>query len=335
MEDKTKIRLTAAEMSSLWTQYINDTASICVLSYFMKTVEDEEIRPIVEFALNSSHTNISSLQNLFRKENFPIPVGFNNQDVDVNAPKLFSDTYVLMYLRNMSVLGMSANAAALGLVTRSDIVSFHKEVLREAVKLQDLTRELMLKQGTYIRPPFVSTPDQVDFVERQKFLSGFFREKRPLTTVEITHLFMNVQTNAIGKALMMGFAQVAKDQEVERYFLRGKQIAQKHMDLFSDILKKEDLPAPMSWDTTVSDSTISPFSDKLMMFHVSAMTAAGIGNYGTAMAASPRRDIGMRYASLIPEISLYAEDGANIMIEHGWLEEPPQTDDRDKLAKEQ
>lgn len=334
MKDKTNIRLTAAEMSSLWNQYITDTASICVLSYFVKTVEDAEIRSIVEFALNSSHANISSLQNLFRKEDFPIPIGFNDQDVDVNAPRLFSDTYVLMYLKNMSILGMAASAAALGLVTRSDIVSFHKEVLREAVKLQDLTRELMLNQGTYIRPPFVSTPDQVDFVEKQKFLAGFFGEKRPLTTIEVTHLFMNVQTNAIGKALMMGFAQVAKNQEVERYFLRGKQIAQKHMDLFSDILKKEDLPAPMSWDTAVSDSTISPFSDKLMMFHVSAMTAAGIGNYGTSMAASPRRDIGMRYASLVPEISLYAEDGANIMIKHGWLEEPPQTDDRDKLAKE-
>ncbi|GAA3324267.1 hypothetical protein GCM10020331_051450 [Ectobacillus funiculus] len=71
-----------------------------------------------------------------------------------------------------------------------------------------------------------------------------------------------------------------------------------------------------------------------MMFHVSAMTAAGIGIYGVAMSASPRRDIGMRYASLFPEVSLYAEAGANIMIEHGWLEEPPQTDDRDKLAKE-
>ncbi|WP_246040103.1 DUF3231 family protein [Ectobacillus funiculus] len=133
---------------------------------------------------------------------------------------------------------------------------------------------------------------------------------------------------------VMGFAQVAKHQEVERYFLRGKQIVQKHMDFFSEILKKEDLSAPMSWDTAVSNSTISPFSDKLMMFHVSAMTAAGIGNYRVAMSASPRRDIGMRYASLLPEVSLYAEAGANIMIEHGWLEESPQTDDRDKLAKE-
>jgi hypothetical protein len=30
----------------------------------------------------------------------------------------------------------------------------------------------------------------------------------------------------------------------------------------------------------------------------------------------------------IPEISLYAEDGANIMIKHVWLEVPPQADAR-------
>lgn len=75
------------------------------------------------------------------------------------------------------------------------------------------------------------------------------------------------------------------------------------------------------------------FSDKLIMFHVTGMIAAGIGNYGMALAASPRRDIGVKYASLIPEISLYAEDGANIMINEGWMEEPPQNINRDHLAK--
>ncbi|MDQ0242918.1 hypothetical protein J2S09_000454 [Bacillus fengqiuensis] len=333
MEDKTKIRLTSAEMSSLWSQYMSDTASICVMSYFLAKVEDEEVRPIVEYALNSSKGSIAFLQDFFRKESFPVPVGFTEQDVDITAPRLFSDTYMLMYLRSMSILGMAASSAALGLVTRSDLLDFHKRVFKSAVMLQDLSRELMLKQGTYVRPPFVSIPDKVDFVEKQHFLAGFLGEKRPLTTIEVTHLFMNVQTNAVGKTLMIGFAQTAQKPEVKQFLVRGKQIAQKHMNFFSDILMKEDLPAPMSWDTAVSDSTTKVFSDKLIMFHVSVMIAAGIGNYGTAMAASPRRDLGMRYASLIPEISLYAEDGANIMIKHGWLEEPPQADDRNRLAK--
>ncbi|HLO12806.1 MAG TPA: DUF3231 family protein [Pseudoneobacillus sp.] len=333
MEDKSKLRLTAAEMSVLWTQYINDTATICVNSHFLENVEDEEVRPVIEFALNGSKRNITFLQDFFINEKFPVPIGFTKQDVNPGARKLFSDTFALMYLRNMSVLGMAASGVALGFVTRPELVIFFKSVLKTAVSLQDLTRELMLKQGTYVRPPFISTPDKVDFVEKQQFLAGFFGEKRPLTAIEITLLFNNIQTNAIGKTLIIGFAQTAKHNEVKQYFLRGKQIAQKHIDIFSDFLKKEDLPAPMIWDTALSDSTETVFSDKLMMFHVSAMIAAGIGNYGTSISGSPRRDLGLKYASLIPEISLYAEDGANIMIKHGWLEEPPQTDDREGLIK--
>lgn len=333
MDDKTNIRLTSAEMSMLWTQYINDTASICVNSYFLEKVEGEEVHPVIEFALNGSKQNITYLKDLFIKEKFPVPIGFTEKDVHMDSPRLFSDTYFLIYLRHMSVLGMAAGSAALGFATRLDIVNFFKSVLKKAVGLQDLTRELMLKQGTYVRPPYITTPDKVDFVEKQNFLSGFFGKIRPLTAQEIAMIFNNVQTNAIGKTLIMGFAQTAQDKEVKEYFIRGKQIAQKHIDIFSDILKKEDLPAPMTWDTSISDSTVPVFSDKLMMFHISGMIAAGIGNYGTSMSGSPRRDLALKYASLIPEIALYAEDGANIMIKHGWLEEPPQTDNRDHLIK--
>lgn len=40
MEDKTKIRLTAAEMSGLWSQYLNDTLALCVNRYFLENVKD-------------------------------------------------------------------------------------------------------------------------------------------------------------------------------------------------------------------------------------------------------------------------------------------------------
>ncbi|MFB9989974.1 DUF3231 family protein [Bacillus benzoevorans] len=332
MENKSNIRLTAAEMSSLWTQYINDSLAVCVNTYFLEKSEDPEVRPLIEWTVDTAKENISIMNDIFTKEKFPIPIGFTDQDVNSQAPRLFSDTFVLVYLRQMSSIAMESNAATLGLVTRPDVVAFHKRVLQVGVELQDKTRDLMLKQGTYVKPPTISTPDKVDFVEKQQFLSGFFGKKRTLTSIEITHLFLNIQTNAIGKALMGGFAQIAKSDEVKQFLLKGKKIAQDHIHLFSNFLIKEDLPVPMSWDTAVSDCTTTIFSDKLIMYHVAAMIAAGIGNYGVSLAASPRRDLGYRYASLIPEISLYAEDAANIMINHGWMEEPPQADDREALA---
>jgi hypothetical protein len=333
LEDKSKIQLTSAELSLLWTQYINDSASICMITHFLEKAEDEEVRPIIEFALNGSKNNISFLTDFFKMEKFPVPVGFTEQDVFRDAPRLYSDTFVLMYLRNMSILGLAAGGGALGFSTRPDVVDFFKNVNQTAIGLQDLTRSLMLKQGTYIKSPYVTLPDKVDFVQKQKFLAGFLGNIRPLTVHEITMLFNNIQTNAIGKTLIIGFGQTAQKKDVKQFMMRGKQIAQKHIDLFSDKLKKEDLPAPMIWDAALSDSTIPVFSDKLMMFHIASMNAAGIGNYGTSMAGSPRRDLGILYASLIPEVALYAEDGANIMIKNAWMEEPPQTDDRNQLIK--
>ena len=65
MEDKTKIHLTAPEMAGLWTQYINDSLAVCVMSYFLEKVEDEEVRPIIEWTLDTAKENVSIMQELF------------------------------------------------------------------------------------------------------------------------------------------------------------------------------------------------------------------------------------------------------------------------------
>ena len=63
------------------------------------------------------------------------------------------------------------------------------------------------------------------------------------------------------------------------------------------------------------------------------MSAAGIGNYATAAAASQRSDLLLNYERLSIEIGQYAKDGADIMISNEWLEQPPGTLDKDRLTK--
>jgi len=165
-------------------------------------------------------------------------------------------------------------------------------------------------------------------------LTGFFGERRPVNAIEITHLYMNIQRTALTKALIMGFAQVSQSQKVRQHMERGMDVKSKHIKVLSDILLQDDLPAPMTWDSEVTDSTVQTFSDKLIMFHLAALNAAGIGNYGVAIGLSPRRDIALLYTRLMAELGLYVEDGAEIMIDNGWLEEPPQADNRKELARQ-
>jgi len=63
------------------------------------------------------------------------------------------------------------------------------------------------------------------------------------------------------------------------------------------------------------------------------LNAGGIGYYGKSLATSPRRDLSANYVRLTAEIGHYADDGVDIMIQNGWLEQPPQAVDRDQLSK--
>lgn len=69
------------------------------------------------------------------------------------------------------------------------------------------------------------------------------------------------------------------------------------------------------------------------MFHMTLLTSARIGNYATAAAVSQRSDLVMNYERLSLEIGQFAKDGADIMIQNAWLEQPPGTLDKTKLAK--
>lgn len=332
MKTRHNIRLTSSEITQLWAAYMNDSLAVCVLEYFVNKVEDTEIHRVLEYALELSSAHIKKISKILQSENYPIPIGFDQeQDVDVNAPRLYSDTFFLTFIRQMGQLGMNAYSLAVSLSTRDDVYDYFSECLSESNKLHKMACKVLLSKGLYIRPPYLPTPDKADFVQKQKFLTGWFGERRPITGIEIAHLFANTQRNALGIATLLGFAQTAKSKEVKQYMVRGSEISSKHVEVFSSILRENDLSAPMTWNTNVMDSTTYVFSDKLMMFQVAALNGIGIGYYGAGMGTSLRRDLGAHYARLIAEVGLYAEDGTNMMINNGWLERPPQATDREEL----
>jgi len=91
--------------------------------------------------------------------------------------------------------------------------------------------------------------------------------------------------------------------------------------------------SPVSADVAITNSTAEVFSDKLIIFHQGYLTASGTGNYATAAGASQRSDLILNYERLSLEIVQYAKDIANVMIENEWLEQPPGTMDKVKLAQ--
>jgi hypothetical protein len=328
------IRLTASELSNLWLSYMNDSMAGCVLKYFLSKVEDTEVRPVIEYALELSNNHVDRVTEILKKENHPIPQGFTDEDVNVSAPRLYSDIFYLIYLQNMSRAGLTAYSLALPLMARSDVMDFYHECLASSAELNIKASKVMLSKGVYSRAPYIAIADNVEYVQKQNYLEGFFlfKDPRSLNSMEITAIYVCLLTNILGKVLLTGFSQVAESQTVREYMYRGTRIAAKHIEIFGSLLKKDNLSSPATWDSEVTDSKVSPFSDKLMMYHTRVLYLASIANYGTSIATSNRHDLIVYYTRLTTEYGLYGDDGSNLMIENKWMEQPPQADNRKDLA---
>ncbi|MGV3465137.1 MAG: DUF3231 family protein [Heyndrickxia sp.] len=337
MEEKEiQIRLTAGEISQLWVQYLNDSSSICVLTYFLEKVEDNEIKPIIEYALELSKSHIKIITAILKEEKNVVPHGFRiEEDVELTAPRLYSDSFVLNFINQMSKVGLTLYGAAVAATVRNDIRTYYMNCLSETMELYKRSTELLLSKGLFIRSPNLPNLEKVESVKKQWFMLDVFGEKRPLVAAEVDNLFANLQRNAIGVATLTGFSQVAHNKEVKKFFLKGLEIGNKHIKLFRGKLEESKLPAPMGWDAEITNSIAPTFSDKLMMFFTSGLISMSVGYYGTAVSQSPRADISSMYNRLSLEVQLYSEDGANIMIQNGWMEQPPMASDRDELLKKE
>ncbi|MGF6949799.1 hypothetical protein QF028_002304 [Neobacillus sp. B4I6] len=156
---------------------------------------------------------------LFNKENFPIPHGFSeDEDVDIDCPRLFSDSYYLRFLLRQSNIGLNTCGTVLALSVRSDVINFYTGCLMETTKLLTTTTEVLLSKGLYVRSPNIPMPKNVEFVKEKSFLAGFFGEVRPLSALEITNLYSNTQRNALGAETLIGYSQVAQHPKVKEYF---------------------------------------------------------------------------------------------------------------------
>ncbi|MGP4108638.1 DUF3231 family protein [Virgibacillus sp. L01] len=324
----TQANLTSSEIANLWSAYNDNSATIIKMKYVLAIMEDNEIRPIIEKTLQFAEQNIVQIKQIYQKEDHAIPKGFTDADVDLTAPRLFADSFFLVFLQNKSTMNLTSYTMGLTHSTRSDIRDFFTQCIDTSEQIYNETTDLLLSKGIYARSPFIPIPKTADTVEKQNFLTGWLGNRRPLTAIEIDQLFFNIQRNAVGHALLIGFSQVAKAKEVREYMRRGADIAEKHIKVLNSVLTEEDLPASMIWSSNIEETTVSPFSDKLLMFEVSGTTQAGVGYYGQSLAAAQRRDLGSHYMRVLTETLEYGEDGANITIKHAWLEEPPQAVDR-------
>ncbi|MTH55773.1 DUF3231 family protein [Bacillus mangrovi] len=321
------INLTTPEISALWTAYMQETATLCFFKHFLIHMEDEEIGPIVKEAHDLSVSSLQQITAIFEKENFPVPIGFGDEDVNEEAPALFTDLYALSFVYRVSQLSMMGEAYSFVTVARKDLLDFFMHAKEASGVLYRKAVDLMLSKGIYDRPPKIPYPAKPDFVQKDSFLNGWLKE-RAMNAFELGEAFFIIERNYIGLIHLIGLIQTCRDHEVKEYFIRGQKLAQKQIDTFNELLKKEGHMGTLPVSMELTDSKVNPFSDKLNLFMITSSSTTAIWLLGRALSTSSRRDIGTKYLLLMKDILLFAEEGAKLMIDRGWLEQPPQAQRR-------
>ncbi|MGM7723915.1 DUF3231 family protein [Metabacillus sp. Hm71] len=329
------IQLTSPEITGLWTTYIQNSATICFYKHFLQNLQDLEIKKIVEEALSLEQSNMEKIKTIFTSENFPIPKGFSDKDVDLSAPSLYTDLFALSFVYRVGQMTVPYYSTVLTKIARTDVVAFFDECMKSSTELYKRSLNLMLSKGIYDRPPKIPYPNEVEFMKKQQsLLSLWFGEKRPLNAIELGEIFYTIERNYIGFLLLMGLIQVMKDKEIKEYLKKGKKLSERQVDIFNKILKEDEHLGNIPVSLEITESTVSPFSDRLILFLITTTSSAGIYLLSYAMSISLRKDIVAQYVLLIQEIMNYSEEGLMIMIKRGWMEQPPQPINRHDLYNE-
>jgi hypothetical protein len=327
-----KIRLTSSEIGGLWATYLQENMAVCLLKYFLYHNQDEEINKILLLALEVSEGHVQQITNIFNDEGIPLPDGFSEKDIDFTAPPLFYDMFSLSFVYSMSRMSLISTGFITVNIARKDVLDFFVNMVQQNSMLYQQSTTLMLSKGIYDRSPMIPYPKEVEYVEELSYLSGFGK-KRPLNAVEITEIFFNTERNYFSILLCMGLLQVVKDKEVHDYIKAGKKISEKQINTFMEILMREELLGNVSTSLEVTDATVSPFSDRLIVTLFHSLNAIDITLIGHALSSSMRTDLVGYYQKYILEIMLYAAKGFNILVDRGWMQKPPQAPDRRDLQK--
>ncbi|MFS0862074.1 DUF3231 family protein [Fredinandcohnia sp. 179-A 10B2 NHS] len=331
--EKEDIKLTSAEIGTLWGAYVNGTAIDTVNRYMVSIVENEKIRALFEEAIHVFAQQKEQIVSFIKKDGFPLPNGFNDSDLKSNAKRLFTDIFCLHYLHIMTLHGLIGHVTALSSSVNRDLRYFYDSCDSDAKKLYHKCTELLLELGHFQRDPYFYPEENQELITTKEFTDGFFGRSRRLAATEIISLSLNLKKAVMSKSLSISFSQVSQSKEVREFLEYSGKVADKQIKSLSAILQKDNLPVPMSWETEITNSTETPFSDKLMMFHMGFLFQTAQTFQGAGLATAMRTDLAFEYEKVIIENLTVTKKWFNIMVKYNWLEQPPLAPNRKKIAQ--
>jgi hypothetical protein len=323
MSNPKSIALTSSELGYLWTGFsINEMAKWYLISFY-EQAKDQDVKNIYQFALEINIELLNGRKKLLTAEGYPLPVGFNEADINKSVPALFSDRFLLCYLLKGSRLGLEFHMRAFTFSTREDVRQYHNECVNNSRKLDEKVVTLMLNKGMYWRTPTLPAPTAHEKIQKSSYLDGWIGDTRPLNSMEIANLYANIELLIMIETLCIGFAQSTEKEEFVDLFQKGGTLAKNQYCSLLEHITMDGLPIPPSYSAEMTDSTKRIFSDRIMVTHMAGLYGSLISQYGFALGSVMKHDLLTTYTSLISKAGAFSEKITRFLIDKEWLEKVP------------
>ncbi|KLV16240.1 DUF3231 domain-containing protein [Niallia circulans] len=317
--------LTSVEYGALWTTYQKKTMILCFLQYFIEKSEEPKAKDLMKGLHDKLNTKVNEIRNILEGAGAIIPNGFTNDDVYLDAPVLFEQGFDIMFSRILKEISMGMYVLHTTISYRPDIINLYRSLTELTQKYYYYFTEYLLDHKLMLNPPVINMPHSKSYIEDPSYMKGtnIFGNKRNFNVVEYGLLYHSLESNVLGMQLMKGFAQTSANSDVKEYFQKGYELAKKIYLETEEMLLNSDILTPSIVSRKVTSSTTAPFSDKLMMFCTYLLNGFSIGGQGFGAVFCLRNDAILQSGVFAKDVLSFGLKGARIMMERGWLEEPP------------
>ncbi|HLR22460.1 MAG TPA: DUF3231 family protein [Pseudogracilibacillus sp.] len=331
-----KPAITSSELGILWITYQEKTMVIQMLEYFIAKSDDDKSNKIMVDLYKKLNNYVEKVKEIFEDEGAVIPLGYTSKDVNTEAPKLYNNGFDILFVRLLKKISMGLHTLNLNMAYREDIIILLKDLTATCQAAYNDCTKYLIEKGLIARPPYTTMPNSIDFITDKNYLGGLnpltkIRKKRTLNTVEVAYMYHMIETNNVGLQMVTGFAQSAKQQDIRNFFSNGAELSKSIIKEISETFLEDSIQVPSSSGGHATRSTIPPFSDKLMMYCTSIFCDFAMGGNSLGTAFSRRYDLAAKMMTFAKDIYEYANEGAKLMIKNGWMEEPPQMEERGNL----
>jgi spore coat protein CotF len=308
------------EQGFLWYLQSSSNMVNVLLKYFQSTVEDEDLKNIIKEIYSLSTYQEKEAERFLSEIKYHCKNFFSEEDILNINTRVFSDQLIIEILKHITGNGMRELAIQYSELTDYKVKVFYKDILNKLSEIDLLLFELLQNNGLLQDKSFAFTETEV---REDSFLKVASTQKRPLNTVELSHMFSSLQCNNVGLALCTGFSEIVSDTNTKQIIINGKKLAFNQVSVLSDLFKENGVSISTGLESLVYQSNESPLSDRLVTNLIMFLNPIGINNLQSAVTSSYKKEHVKILKELIEDVEDFSKDVFKLLVKKDWLNEPP------------